>query len=150
MNSNIHFVGREKELRQLKSLLEETKKGLGKLVFISGEPGGGKSSLVRQFISQHEQNCLTAIHECVDKEWINEYIPFKRILIELNADALSATTSEKKDFLKKIKSVVSELGPDWISFIPVFGSVASAVIKTTQAVGKHFFEEKQKSKNCRT
>ncbi len=43
------FVGREPEIAQLRALLEELKSGRGRLVFITGNPGIGKTRVVDAF-----------------------------------------------------------------------------------------------------
>ena len=43
-----HFVGRAYELAQLQALLAALRQGQGRIVFISGEAGMGKTSLVRE------------------------------------------------------------------------------------------------------
>lgn len=45
-------AGRERGLRTLQSLLDDTRAGAGQLAFVFGESGIGKSTLVRQFASQ--------------------------------------------------------------------------------------------------
>ena len=48
------FVGRESELAQLHEWLEQAQRGESRIVFVTGEPGIGKTTLVEQF-SRHEQ-----------------------------------------------------------------------------------------------
>ena len=43
------FVGRESELSVLCDLLERTRSGFGRVVFVTGEPGIGKTALLDQF-----------------------------------------------------------------------------------------------------
>ncbi len=43
------FVGRERELSTLNKLLLQASEGRGAVVFIEGEAGIGKSSLISQF-----------------------------------------------------------------------------------------------------
>ncbi|GIV74590.1 MAG: hypothetical protein KatS3mg049_3146 [Caldilinea sp.] len=43
-----HFVGRAHELAQLQALLAALRQGQGRIVFISGEAGAGKTSLLRE------------------------------------------------------------------------------------------------------
>jgi len=48
------FIGRESELRQLKSAIESAAKGDGALILLVGEPGIGKTALtdqLRRFVS---------------------------------------------------------------------------------------------------
>src|SRR6185503_8489199 len=44
------FVGREPEMRKLDGLLDLTIEGTGRVVFITGEPGIGKTSLSDEFL----------------------------------------------------------------------------------------------------
>ncbi len=53
--SNSVFVGRETELRRLKTFLETASTGKAQVVFIAGEAGAGKSSLVAEFIRREEE-----------------------------------------------------------------------------------------------
>jgi tetratricopeptide (TPR) repeat protein len=46
------FIGREQELRRLQECFESAGKGLGKALFIIGDPGIGKTELVNQFQRQ--------------------------------------------------------------------------------------------------
>src|SRR5437762_382020 len=46
------FVGREKELRELRAALAEALIGDGRLFLISGEPGIGKTRLAEELASQ--------------------------------------------------------------------------------------------------
>ena len=53
------FVGREREQRHLRELLDRAITGQGSLVLISGEAGIGKTTLVRWLIDEaQEQDAL--------------------------------------------------------------------------------------------
>ena len=49
------FVGRDAEMAMLRTKLVSTLDGTGGLVLIGGEPGVGKTTLVRQLIREAEQ-----------------------------------------------------------------------------------------------
>lgn len=49
---SLNFCGREKELRQLKSWLEDALKGNGRVGMIVGEPGSGKTYLLNEFVNE--------------------------------------------------------------------------------------------------
>lgn len=74
------FVGREHEMQGLESLLENTISGAGRIVFISGEAGLGKTSLASQFVEKTTQRgngivCLSG--HCVEQYGASEaYLPF--------------------------------------------------------------------------
>ncbi len=50
------FVGRNAEMEQLRDALERASQGHGQVVAVVGEPGVGKSRLVREFIHAHSVN----------------------------------------------------------------------------------------------
>src|SRR6266498_1143195 len=76
----VAFVGREQEMRRLASLLESAALGVGRIVFITGEAGLGKTSLASEFFKQTTQTrngilCLSG--HCVEQYGASEaYLPF--------------------------------------------------------------------------
>ena len=46
------FVARERELARLQELFEHAQRGEGQMVFLSGEPGIGKTTVVARFLQQ--------------------------------------------------------------------------------------------------
>jgi len=142
------FVGREPLLHDLTTLFEETKKGLGKVILLSGEAGSGKTSLVRQFVSRIEtdKTIISAIVECVDKEGLNSYSPFKELLLQLNATALASNNLSKNEAMKKLKGFITEAGTQWIGTIPVIGGVIAAGINTFQAYQNHYKKNENQPK----
>ncbi len=74
------FVGREPELTKLNELLAQSVNGAGRVVFITGEPGIGKSSLVREFLrrSRKQHVGITIAHgRSVEQYGTGEaYLPF--------------------------------------------------------------------------
>ncbi|HKS27486.1 MAG TPA: AAA family ATPase, partial [Pyrinomonadaceae bacterium] len=55
------FVGREPELVKLNELLAQSVRGEGRVVFITGEPGIGKSSLVHEFLRRARKQQLGVV-----------------------------------------------------------------------------------------
>lgn len=73
------FVGREAELGQLLDLLGRARGGQGRVVFIDGEPGMGKTELAEQFLGlAHAQGRLfIAQGRCLEQYGTGEaYLPF--------------------------------------------------------------------------
>lgn len=74
------FVGREREMLHLEALLGKARGGVGRIAFVTGEPGLGKTSLVNEFLKRTtRQNpamlCLTG--HCVEQYGASEaYLPF--------------------------------------------------------------------------
>jgi tetratricopeptide (TPR) repeat protein/KaiC/GvpD/RAD55 family RecA-like ATPase len=70
------FVGREKELEELESFLNEAIAGQGKTVFISGEAGNGKTRLVRELLRvAQEKNAAVLTGWCIS-DASSPYFPF--------------------------------------------------------------------------
>ena len=75
------FVGREKELALLRSKLNAALDGRGGTVLVGGEPGVGKTTLVRQLIREAEQRgALAVFGRCYESEGSVPYSPFVEML----------------------------------------------------------------------
>jgi class 3 adenylate cyclase/tetratricopeptide (TPR) repeat protein len=85
------FVERAKELAVLRSHLTEALDGRGSLVLVGGEPGVGKTTLVRQLIRDAEaRGALALFGRCYEFEGALPYSPF----IEMLEHALSVMPPE--------------------------------------------------------
>jgi tetratricopeptide (TPR) repeat protein len=78
------LVGREPEMRKLQDLLATAIAGSGTIVFLTGEPGRGKSALADAFISQARRDCpdvLVGRGACMEQFGAGEaYLPFLEAL----------------------------------------------------------------------
>ncbi len=54
----IKFVGREREMEEMRRALELAKQGQGQLIAVIGDPGVGKSRLVSEFKARAQSECL--------------------------------------------------------------------------------------------
>src|SRR5438132_5043315 len=74
------FVGREPELRKLEEFLEQAIAGTGRVVFITGEPGIGKTSLSDELLRRARSRYTGVIvfrGRCVEQYGTGEaYLPF--------------------------------------------------------------------------
>ena len=111
------FVGREKERSRLADLLEQARGGSGKLALLTGEPGIGKSALVRAFI----EDAATAAPEilagrgaCVEQHSAGEaYLPFLQALQGL-------LTGPRRE---RVLSVFRRAAPSWcLQFTSLFSN----------------------------
>ena len=85
------FVGREVEMATLRSKLVAALDGNGGLVLIGGEPGVGKTTLVRQLIREAEQRgALAVFGRCYESEGTVPYSPF----VEMVEQALGIMPAE--------------------------------------------------------
>jgi predicted ATPase len=74
----IGFVGREAELQQLHSLLEKALDGERQIIFLTGEPGIGKTTLARAFLKEVATAGHAAVGrgQCIDQYGAGEpYLP---------------------------------------------------------------------------
>src|SRR5262249_18524608 len=81
------FVGREMEMRRVEGLLQQVIEGTGRIVFITGEPGIGKTSLSDEFLRRARKQPvmpLIARGRCVEQYGTGEaYLPFLDAMGEL-------------------------------------------------------------------
>src|SRR5512136_1979093 len=81
------FVGRERELETLAAFLGQAISGRAQVVFVAGEAGAGKSSLVGEFVRRAEEanpDLIAATGECNAQTGAGDpYLPFRQVLTEL-------------------------------------------------------------------
>jgi DNA-binding SARP family transcriptional activator len=84
------FVARESELAQLDKFLEKVLAGQGQVVFITGEPGSGKTALLGEFVRRAMEthaDLVAANGNCNAHTGIGDpYLPFLETLQMLAAD----------------------------------------------------------------
>jgi tetratricopeptide (TPR) repeat protein/predicted Ser/Thr protein kinase len=106
------FVGREPEMRKLDGFLRQAVGGTGRVVFITGEPGIGKTSLSDEFLRRaHKQypGLLVARGRCVEQYGTGEaYLPF--------LDAMAALLNGPGR--ERIAAVMRAYAPTWVMELP--------------------------------
>jgi DNA-binding SARP family transcriptional activator len=84
------FVGRKTELDQLSSILDRCLEGHGQFVFISGEPGLGKTTLMtafaRQALVDHNELVVAQGNCSAFSGQDDPYLPFRELLSQLTGD----------------------------------------------------------------
>ena len=118
------FVARESELARLDDFLEQALSGHGRVVFVTGEAGAGKTSIVSEFIHQAQQKSVAAlavVGNCHAQTGRGDpYHPFREILSQLTGDvddklaqgAISADNAQRlRNFFNVSGQVLVELGP---------------------------------------
>jgi len=84
------FVARESELARLNDYLKGALDGQGRVVFVTGESGSGKTSLIQEFTSRalgEHTDLLVATGNCNAYTGIGDpYLPFREILELLTGD----------------------------------------------------------------
>lgn len=126
------FVARERELARLKAFLDLALRGEGRVVFVTGEAGSGKTALVQAFTRRAQQvhpHLIVASGDCNAYTGIGDpYLPFRQILESLTGDvearwAAGTITTERARRLWSILPVTAqalvEQAPDLIdTFVP--------------------------------
>jgi predicted ATPase len=139
------FVGREREIEELRRHLEKTLAGQGKVCFISGQAGSGKTALVRQFMVQAlaaDPDLVVAVGSGNAQVGVGDpYLPFREALAMLTGDAAAQQAAgkvapENADRLRapmvRSVQVLVEVAPELIGiFVPgatLVGTVGKAVV----------------------
>jgi predicted ATPase len=126
------FVARQRELAQLDGFLDLALGGQGRVVFVTGEAGSGKTALVQEFTRRAQEahaDLIVASGNCNAYTGIGDpYLPFRGILELLTGDvearwAAGAMTREHTrrlwHTLPLAAQALVEAGPDLIdTFVP--------------------------------
>lgn len=132
------FVGRTSELKKLEEYLAGVLKNKkGSVTFITGETGSGRTTLVEEFRRDNalakEYNMRYAYTRCDELTGTdNPYAAFGFLLGQL-------LTKNKSD--KVFYKYMKDLGPAWLSVIPVVGSLVSAMVSTAMSIKKEIPSE---------
>jgi DNA-binding SARP family transcriptional activator/tetratricopeptide (TPR) repeat protein len=142
------FVAREDQLARLATCLAEARAGAGRVVFITGEAGSGKTALLGEFARQAMQahaDLVVAGGNCNATAGIGDpYLPFREILQLLSGDieakrAGAVLTTEHARRLWAVLpdtiTALAEAGPDLIdTFVPRAGLALRAEAFAGKAV----------------
>lgn len=120
------FVGREPEMRKLESLLEKAIEGTGRVVFVTGEPGIGKTSLGDEFLRRTRRQrpgLLISRGRCVEQYGTGEaYLPF----LDAMGGLLQAPGRER------IAAVMRTYAPTWCMELPTAFASSGSLEKLQQ------------------
>jgi serine/threonine protein kinase/tetratricopeptide (TPR) repeat protein len=120
------FVGRETEIKKLESLLQQAIEGSGRIVFITGEPGIGKTSLSDEFLRRarkQQASPLISRGRCVEQYGTGEaYLPFLDAMGEL----LQAPGRER------IAAIMRTYAPTWCMELPTAFASSGSLEKLQQ------------------
>jgi len=149
------FVSREKELGKLGGYLAEAVAGHGRVCFVIGEAGFGKTSLALAFGQQAQaqhRDLLVAMGACDAQTGLSDpYLPFRELLGMLTGaidervagEATSRENAQRlRDFLRVSKNLIVEIGPDLIDiFLPGAALVtkAGAIVAGERQSQRHRF-----------
>jgi predicted ATPase/DNA-binding SARP family transcriptional activator len=135
------FVARDRELAQLDRFLDQALTGQGRVVFVTGESGSGKTALIQEFARQAQEghaDLIVASGNCNAYTGLGDpYLPFREILELLTGDvearwAAGAMTGEQArrlwNTLPLAAQALVEVGPGLIdTLIPRTAMLERAV-----------------------
>ena len=105
------LVGRAAELSELARAFDQARSSRRQIVFISGEPGIGKSALAEAFLEQlrTSQTVKMAHGQCLDHHGVGEpYLPLIEALTRLGGGPDGAA----------VKEILSAQAPTWLAQMP--------------------------------
>ena len=132
------LVGRDEELARLSAVLKQVREGHGKVFFISGEGGIGKSRLAHEFEKRATaQGCKVLVGNCVPSSRIN-YMPFLEALNQL-AEEKHEEKQEGKAPKSKFLQSAKKAAPELMEAVPIVGNIlkgATVMYQEYQALGQ--------------
>jgi len=140
------FVGRERELKELRGCLDQALAGQGRVCFVAGQAGSGKTALVRHFVQQAlaaDSNLVVSMGSCNAQTGIGDpYLPFREALAMLTGDAAAQQSASKvapenasrlRAVLVRSVQVMVEAAPELIGVLvpggTLMGALGKAVVK---------------------
>jgi tetratricopeptide (TPR) repeat protein len=136
---NVPFVGRNGEIAELGRMLRDAEEGLGKIAFLTGEPGIGKTAVAEGFLRlarASNPNLLWARGRCIDQYGPGEaFLPF--------LDALGMLLAGS--FRSRVTAALRSQAPTWCLQFPATqsssGTGADLVRETLGATRERMLRE---------
>ena len=122
-----HFVGRQRELARLQAARGRAALGRRQFVFVSGQPGVGKTSLMRTFLSRWPSEAQpVAWGQCVNHYGAGEaYLPILEALSRLAGGPWRAQWIE----------LLSRFAPTWLARLPSFWGASGPSVQAPVGFG---------------
>ena len=108
------FVGRERELGELRSAFDDAVSGNGRLVMVVGEPGIGKTALCKELVRYaQEQGGTTLIGHCYEEGSLSlPYLPFvqamRSYVVSRSEDDLRADLGDSASHIARIMPEIQD------------------------------------------
>jgi len=122
------LVGREVELRKLQRWFGTALGGERQLVFVTGEPGIGKTALLDAFLAQAAttDDCWIGCGQCIDQAGAGEaYLPILQALEQLG-DGIGG---------QRLREVLLQFAPTWLAQLPALLDAATSEILVRKTAG---------------
>ncbi|MFO7588359.1 MAG: AAA family ATPase [Gemmatimonadota bacterium] len=128
------FVGRTRELELLRARFRQAVEGRGSTVFVTGEAGAGKSTLVEQFLLEVATGAERA--KVIDAACSEQFGTAEPLVAFVEAFKELLQAGGRDGGGMSWLDVAKEVAPTWISALPVVGNVLEAGVVTAMAVRK--------------
>ena len=138
-NSHSPFMGREKELKNIKEALKKSYHSKGQVIEISGELGIGKSRLILELTKDSlakEFNILSG--NCSSWEESKPYAPLKEIFIKIFGIKFD---DDFKEIDKKIENKIKEIDSSLLFASSYFSRLLSSKIESLEEIMEQSKEE---------
>jgi tetratricopeptide (TPR) repeat protein len=104
------FVGREAEAAELERALDRMLTGHGSVVLVGGEPGVGKTRLVRELLAKaRHRGCVALTGHCYEMEGAPPFVPFVEITEQTVRLVPQAARAAMGDLAAEIAAMVPSL-----------------------------------------
>ena len=138
-NSHSPFMGREKELKNLKEALKKSYQSKGQVIEISGELGIGKSRLILELTKESltkEFNIFSS--NCSSWEESKPYTPLREIFIKIFGIKFD---DDFKEIDKKIENKIKEIDSSLLFASSYFSRLLSSKTKSLEEMMEQSKEE---------
>ncbi|MCI5121579.1 MAG: ATP-binding protein, partial [Candidatus Electrothrix sp. AUS4] len=136
------LIGREAECNLLRENFKLACDGHSQFIFINGEPGWGKSTLIEYFLKQYAKNAVVAKGCClIAREESEPYFPFLDLFSSLSEsyvnEPVGITKKKAATYGKVFAKAILENSAGLIgTFIPAYSNVIKIIKKVEGCVGE--------------
>lgn len=124
------IVGRKKEIKKIREIVNAVLGSKGQILCIVGEPGIGKTRLTEEFITICKQNGFGVyLGDCISYGSSFSYYPFIDILLKFFSFTQNDLPETKKE---KIKKKCEEVNKELIEWLPLIGEVIGLTFPETK------------------
>ena len=123
-----HLVGRSPELQRLRLALQSARAGTRQVVFVTGEPGIGKTAIVEAFLGEHAADADIRV---ADGRCIEQYGTGAAYLPMLEALERFARRCDPDE----LRGVLRQYAPAWLAQLPSLSKPDEREMLATQAAG---------------
>jgi len=145
-NEDIPMVGRDEEIQKLRSIWEEAKDGRSNIVLLSGDPGVGKSRIIRSLIRHvaKESDAWLVFHHCSPYHKNTAFYPVAEVIAN---HVLQFKPEEPvADKIGRLEGFLLQYGHPLHEMVPLFAMIMALPLEGTQYRPTQFSPEKQKQK----